>query len=152
MILIAYTFERRLRREWYLCIPCTCWRGQFWYCILSQFRNSWWQLLSSRKSLKGKLIFKENGTYFIYWNNFSLDLSHFVLSLHVVPELGLSENSVPCEDADSVESRVGILLWGKLSSNDIVLSDLQGRMSEGGRMKCTSCWTEWTPTPLTITI
>ncbi len=43
-------------------------------------------------------------------DDFSLDLSDFVLSLHVVPELGLSKDGVLSENSHSVESRIRVLL------------------------------------------
>jgi len=43
-------------------------------------------------------------------HDFTLDLSDFVLSLHVVPELGLSKDWVLGEDSHSVEGGVRVLL------------------------------------------
>ena len=43
-------------------------------------------------------------------DNLSLDLPDFVLSLHVVPELGLCENGVLGENSHSVESGIRDLL------------------------------------------
>ena len=47
-----------------------------------------------------------------------------MLSLHVVPELGLSKHGVLSENSHSVESRVRVLFSGKGSANDEELSDL----------------------------
>ena len=47
---------------------------------------------------------------FLHRDDLALDLSDFVLSLHVVPELGLSKHGVFCENSHSVESGVRILL------------------------------------------
>ena len=59
-------------------------------------------------------------------HNFSLDLSDFVLSLHVIPELRLSKASVLSENSHSVELGVGVLFRRKTSANHEVLSDLKG--------------------------
>lgn len=53
-----------------------------------------------------------------------MDLSDFVLSLHVVPELRLSEDSVLSEDSHSVELGLWFSLAGQTSSDHEKLSDL----------------------------
>lgn len=57
-------------------------------------------------------------------DDFTLDLSDFVLSLHVVPELGLSKNGVNSEHSHSVEGGVRVLLCGKSSADDEELPHL----------------------------
>ena len=57
-------------------------------------------------------------------NDLSLDFSDLVLSLHVVPELGLSKAGVLSENSHSVELGVGVLLRGETSANHEVLSYL----------------------------
>ena len=57
-------------------------------------------------------------------DDLTLDLSDLVLSLHVVPELGLCEDWVLCENSHSVESWVWDLLRRKTSANHEELSDL----------------------------
>ena len=47
---------------------------------------------------------------FLHRDDLALDLSDFVLSLHVVPELRLSKDRVLAEHSHSVESRVRVLL------------------------------------------
>ena len=47
---------------------------------------------------------------FLHRDDLALDLSDFVLSLHVVPELRLSKDWVLAEHSHSVESRVRVLL------------------------------------------
>jgi len=54
-------------------------------------------------------------------------LSHLVLTLHVVPEFGTSQNLVACEHSHFVKLRVGVFLTGESSADDIVLSDLKTR-------------------------
>ena len=58
-------------------------------------------------------------------DDLTLDLSDFVLSLHVVPELGLSKHGVLSENSHSVESRVRCLLRWETSANNKELSHLQ---------------------------
>lgn len=59
-------------------------------------------------------------------DNFALDLAHLVLTLHVVPKLGSSNNWVTCEDTHSEKLRVGVLFWdGQGSANDVELSNLE---------------------------
>ena len=57
-------------------------------------------------------------------NDLSLALSHFMLSFHEKPELGLGEHVVSGEDSNPVEGGVGILLTGELSSDDVILAHL----------------------------
>ena len=57
-------------------------------------------------------------------DDFTLDLSDLVLSLHVVPELGLSKDWVGGEHSHSVECWVRLLLSREASANDEELSDL----------------------------
>lgn len=57
-------------------------------------------------------------------DDLTLDLSDFVLSLHVVPELRLSEDGVLGENSHSVESRVRVLLTGETSADNEELSNL----------------------------
>ena len=57
-------------------------------------------------------------------DDLTLDLSDLVLSLHVVPELGLSKDWVGGEHSHSVEGGIGLLLSRKASANDEELSDL----------------------------
>jgi len=47
-----------------------------------------------------------------------------VLSLHEVPELGFGKHWVCCEDAHSVEGRVGNAVCGVLSANNPILLQL----------------------------
>jgi len=59
-------------------------------------------------------------------NNLTLDLADLVLTLHVVPKLGTSNNRVTCEDTHSEKLRVGVLFWdGQRSTNDVELSNLE---------------------------
>ena len=60
-------------------------------------------------------------------DDFTLDLSDLVLSLHVVPELRLSKDGVLGENSHSVESRVRILLTWETSANNEELSNLKLR-------------------------
>jgi hypothetical protein len=57
-------------------------------------------------------------------NDLTLHSSHLVLTLHVVPVFGTSENLVASEHSHSVKLRVGVLLTGESSADDKVLSDL----------------------------
>lgn len=58
-------------------------------------------------------------------DDFTLNLSDLVLSLHVVPELGTSQNSVTLENSHSVKLWVwGILSWEGTSHN-VELSNLE---------------------------
>ena len=57
-------------------------------------------------------------------NDLSLGSSDLVLSLHLVPESGSSDNSVLCEDSDSVAGWLWLSLAWTLSSNDPILVDL----------------------------
>lgn len=65
------------------------------------------------------------GPYLVDGNDFTLYLSDLVLSLHVVPELRLSENVVLGENSDSVQSGLGCLLGGKASAYYKELSNLR---------------------------
>ena len=69
-------------------------------------------------------------------DDLTLDLSHLVLSLHVVPELGLSEHWVGSENPHSVESGARVLLGGKASANDEELSHLVNGGYEWGAYLC----------------
>jgi hypothetical protein len=60
-------------------------------------------------------------------NDFTLDLADLVLTLHVVPELGASENGVTSEDAHSEKLGVRILFAGESSADHVELSDLNTR-------------------------
>ena len=57
-------------------------------------------------------------------DDFTLNLADLMLSLHMIPELGASENSVSLEHSHSVELRVGVLLSSKSSSHNKELSHL----------------------------
>ena len=57
-------------------------------------------------------------------DDFTLNLANLMLSLHVIPELGASENSVLLEHSHSVEFRIGGLLSSKSSSHNEELSHL----------------------------
>lgn len=57
-------------------------------------------------------------------NDFSLGSSDLVLSLHLVPESGSSDDSVLGEDSDSVAGWLWVSLAWALSSNDPILVDL----------------------------
>ena len=57
-------------------------------------------------------------------DDFTLDLSDFVLSLHFIPEVGAGNNGVLSEHSDSVTSGLRIFLSGVLSTDNPVLSDL----------------------------
>jgi hypothetical protein len=57
-------------------------------------------------------------------NDLSLGSSDLVLSLHLIPESGSSDNSVLCEDSDSVAGWLWLSLAWTLSSNDPILVDL----------------------------
>ncbi len=70
-----------------------------------------------------------------------------MLSLHVVPELGLGKHRVTSENSHSVESRVGVLLSGETSANDEELSHLH---AYDRRAELTFACMDSTPTPLTI--
>ena len=48
----------------------------------------------------------------LHGDDLTLDLSHLVLSLHVVPELRLGQHWVGSENPHSVESGVRVLLGG----------------------------------------
>lgn len=61
---------------------------------------------------------------FLDGDDLTLDLSDLVLSLHVVPELGLSKNWVGGEHSHSVEGGVRLLLGREASANHEELSDL----------------------------
>ena len=57
-------------------------------------------------------------------DDFTLNLANLMLSLHVIPELGASENSVLLEHSHSVELGIGVLLSCKSSSHNKELSHL----------------------------
>jgi hypothetical protein len=57
-------------------------------------------------------------------DDLALDLSDFVLSLHVVPELRLSKDWVLGENSHSVESRIRVLITWKTSADNEELSNL----------------------------
>ena len=63
-------------------------------------------------------------TYLARVDDFTLDLSDFVLSLHVVPELRPSQDGITCEDAHSVQ--LGILVVGgwQAPTDNVELSHL----------------------------
>lgn len=64
---------------------------------------------------------------FLDGDDLTLDLSDLVLSLHVVPELGLGKDWVGGEHSHSVEGGVRLRLSGEASADDEELSDLQER-------------------------
>ena len=90
-------------------------------------------------------------------DDFTLNLSDFVLSLHLVPEVRSSNNSVLGEHSDSVASGLRVLLRRSLSTDNPVLSDLNlvsicnfiGRFQPVKKI-LTVLAMELTPTPLTI--
>ena len=57
-------------------------------------------------------------------DDFTLNLANLMLSLHVIPELGASNNSVLLEHSHSVELGIGVLLSCKSSSHNKELSHL----------------------------
>ena len=57
-------------------------------------------------------------------NDLTLNLSDLMLSLHVVPELGPSEDLITGEQAHSVNLWVWISFRWKSSSNNVELSNL----------------------------
>ena len=61
---------------------------------------------------------------FLDRDDFTLDLSDLVLSLHVVPELRLSKDGVLGENSHSVESRIRVLITWKTSADNEELSNL----------------------------
>ena len=64
-------------------------------------------------------------SYLTSLNDLSLDLSDFMLSLHVIPELGPGEDLITGEQAHSVNLWVWLSLTWKTSSDNIELSNLQ---------------------------
>ena len=58
-------------------------------------------------------------------DDFALNLSNLVLSLHVVPELGASQDGVTTKDTHSVELGGRVLLTGESSADNVKLSNLQ---------------------------
>lgn len=93
----------------------------------------------------------EWGAYLGDGDDLSLDLSDFVLSLHVVPELRLSEDSVLSEDSHSVELGLWFSLAGQTSSDHEKLSDLWEGISKATIKRTLDC-IDSTPTPLTISL
>ena len=57
-------------------------------------------------------------------DDFTLNLAHLMLSLHVIPELRASDDSVFLEHSHSVELGIGVLLSCKSSSHNKELSHL----------------------------
>ena len=57
-------------------------------------------------------------------DSLTLDLSDLVLALHVVPELGASEDSITMEHTHAVERWVRVLLGWQSTTDDIKLSQL----------------------------
>ena len=68
-----------------------------------------------------RLLFKDLASL----NDLSLDLSDFMLSLHVIPELGPGKDLITGEQAHSVNLWVWLSLAWKTSSDNIELSNLQ---------------------------
>lgn len=66
-------------------------------------------------------------------DDLTLNLTHLVLSLHVVPELGTSQHWVASENTHAVESRVRDLCADKLTANHVKLSNLQCKTRAGVR-------------------
>ena len=64
-------------------------------------------------------------SYLASLNDLSLDLSDFMLSLHVIPELGPGKDLITGEQAHSVNLWVWLSLTWKTSSDNIELSNLQ---------------------------
>jgi hypothetical protein len=83
-----------------------------------------------------------------------LALSNFVLSLHLIPEVGTSNNRVLGKHSDSVASRISVLISGGLSTDNPVLSDLKFvricSWFKFVKIILTFLAMEFTPTPLTI--
>ena len=90
-------------------------------------------------------------TYLWDWDDLSLNLSDFVLSLHVVPELRLCEDTVLSEYSHSVQSGIWVLLTWEASSDHEKLSDLNSR-DVSFKFKNTFDCIDSTPTPLTISL
>ena len=57
-------------------------------------------------------------------DDLTLDLSNLVLTLHVVPELGTSQDGITFENTHSVKCWVSVLLSGQGTAHDIELSNL----------------------------
>lgn len=58
-------------------------------------------------------------------DNFTLALSNLVLSLHLVPEVGSSNDGVLGENSDSIAGWISVRLAWKLSTGNPVLFDLK---------------------------
>ena len=58
-------------------------------------------------------------------HDLSLGSSDLVLSLHLVPESGSSNDGVSCEHSDSVASGLWVLLTWRFSTDNPVLSELK---------------------------
>ena len=59
--------------------------------------------------------------------NLTLSSFGFELSTQVVPELGLGNDFVSCEESDGIDFGIGVFFGGELASKDKVLSDLSDR-------------------------
>ena len=81
-------------------------------------------------------------------DDFALNLTNLVLSLHVIPELGPGEDSVSVEDSHSVKLWVRVLLGWQSSSDDEELSQLNqqnrpNKLSRDLELNCED-WRAWT--------
>lgn len=62
---------------------------------------------------------------FAHWDDLTLTFSNLVLSFHLIPELGSSENSVLGKNSNSIAGWISILFAWQFSSYNPELSDLQ---------------------------
>ena len=63
-------------------------------------------------------------SYLTSLNDLSLDLSDFMLSLHVIPELRPGQDGVTSEYADSVQLGLWVLFAWQTSADNVELSHL----------------------------
>ena len=63
-------------------------------------------------------------SYLTSLNDLSLDLSDFMLSLHVIPELRPGQDGVTSEYADSVQLGIRVAFGWQASADNVELSHL----------------------------
>ena len=61
---------------------------------------------------------------FVDGEDLSLSSFGFELSTQVVPEFGLGDDFIACEESNSIDFGIRVLFSGQLASKDKVLSDL----------------------------
>ncbi len=103
---LRYCWNKWVSSEFFVHVNDTCW------CKIFKYDSVVFNAIS--------FFFKD----LTDWNNFTLGFSDLVLSFHLIPKLGSSNNNVFSENSDSETSRILICFTWKLSTNNPELINL----------------------------